>query len=247
MNGNGQGQATLPEEKSYEPVLQQVPVDKIIPTGPSTGSVKGQKVKYTIITLREKGEGYEVGDGNQRIREVKEKGDETVWAWVYPSSTPDLIFYSDAVVRNYRRRRNPIHEGEMVVALVNGGYSIKGIAKLLGTSVSVVETLIGIARLPEEIKAAGHEGKIAPSTMRLLAKMKPDKVAQALDILHDTGKLTASNVKDLRRREVRQRMATVPLFTFTEPSPKEKIQQQVRSLLHEYTKEEIQEWVSHTN
>ena len=133
-------------------------------------SIKEHGVFKPII-LKKSIKGYEIIAGERRVKASTIAGLSTVPAIVREFDDTEMM--EIALLENLQREDlNPIEEASAYVKIMEAkGLTHEELAKVLGKSQSYVTNMIGILRLPEEVKDLVIDEKISMSHARILSKM----------------------------------------------------------------------------
>ena len=133
-------------------------------------SIKEHGVFQPII-VKKSIKGYEIIAGERRVKASTIAGLSTVPAIVREFDDTEMM--EIALLENLQREDlNPIEEASAYVKIMEAkGLTHEELAKVLGKSQSYVTNMIGILRLPEEVKDLVIDEKISMSHARILSKM----------------------------------------------------------------------------
>ncbi len=134
-------------------------------------SIKEHGVFQPII-VKKAINGYEIIAGERRVRASKMAGKETIPAIVREFSDQDMM--QIALLENLQREDLNAIEEAMAYKMMIDRLSLtqEELAKKLGKSRSHVTNMIGILRLPDEIKDMVVTGKLSMSHARFLSKQE---------------------------------------------------------------------------
>ena len=133
-------------------------------------SIKEHGVFQPII-VKKSIKGYEIIAGERRVKASTIAGLSTVPAIVREFDDTEMM--EIALLENLQREDlNPIEEASAYVKIMEAkGLTHEELAKVLGKSQSYVTNMIGILRLPEEVKDLVIDEKISMRHARILSKM----------------------------------------------------------------------------
>jgi ParB-like chromosome segregation protein Spo0J len=185
---------------------------------------------------------FEVIDGARRLDDAKREGMERVPATILPPETSDLEAAAHRITANLSRRANPAHESEALQRLYDAyrqeGLSAeeapKAIAAALGISLGVVKQRLKLNSLPIELRQAVAEGKVAASVAGSIANLSQDQQRVLAESFIQTGKLSATDVAEVRRVEREEQLAGLGealLALDGRPEPVEVFKQAIRQAL----------------
>jgi ParB family chromosome partitioning protein len=148
-------------------------------------SIKEHGVFQPII-VKKSINGYEIIAGERRVRASRMAGKETIPAIIRDFSDEDMM--QIALLENLQREDlNAIEEATAYKMMIDRlSLTQEELAKKLGKSRSHITNMLGILRLPEEIKDLVISGKLSMSHARFLSK-ETDIVAMkkmALEIVN---------------------------------------------------------------
>ena len=133
-------------------------------------SIKEHGVFQPII-VKKSIKGYEIIAGERRAKASRIAGLSTIPAIVREFDDTEMM--EIALLENLQREDlNPIEEANAYVKIMEAkSLTHEELAKVLGKSQSYVTNMIGILRLPEEVKTLVVDNKIPMSHARILSKM----------------------------------------------------------------------------
>lgn len=161
-------------------------------------SIKEHGVFQPII-VKKSIKGYEIIAGERRVKASRLAGRETVPAIVRDFNDSEMM--EIALLENLQREDlNAIEEANAYVKIMEAkNLTHDELAKVLGKSQSYVTNMIGILRLPEEVKKLVIDNKISMSHARVLSKMSDrDTIIQLANRIIKEG-LSARNLEDIAR------------------------------------------------
>lgn len=158
-------------------------------------SIKEYGVVEPII-VKKSIKGYEIVAGERRTKAAKIAGLISIPAIVKDFTDDEMM--EIALLENIQREDlNPIEEAESVNAIINSrGLTQEEFAKKFGKSRSYITNLLGILKLPEEVKDMVKDKKISMSHARSLSKL--DDQEKMVNIAHKIVKENL-NVRDIEK------------------------------------------------
>jgi len=138
-------------------------------------SIKEHGVFQPII-VKKSIKGYEIIAGERRVKASLLAGLDTVPAIIREFDDTEMM--EIALLENLQREDlNPIEEATAYVKIMDAkGLTHDELARVLGKSQSYVTNMIGLLRLPEEIKDYVVENKLSMTHARILSKMSDKDV-----------------------------------------------------------------------
>lgn len=138
----------------------------------------GKRNLINPITLRKKGERYEIKQGNRRYLAAKSLGWITIKALVGETSDDDVEL--DMIHENlHREDMTPIEEAKAMKRLIEReGYDKATVARMASKSVGWVDSRLDLLAMPKELRDAVDCGAISIGGARELSKITDD-VARA--------------------------------------------------------------------
>ena len=133
-------------------------------------SIKQHGVFQPII-VKKSIHGYEIIAGERRVKASKMAGLSTVPAIIREFNDTEMM--EIALLENLQREDlNPIEEANAYIKIMEAkNLTHEELAKVLGKSQSYVTNMIGLVRLPEEVKQMVIEEKLSMTHARILSKM----------------------------------------------------------------------------
>lgn len=133
-------------------------------------SIKVHGVFQPII-VKKSIHGYEIIAGERRVKASKMAGLTTVPAIVREFDDTEMM--EIALLENLQREDlNPIEEATAYIKIMEAkGLTHEELAKVLGKSQSYVTNMIGLVRLPDEVKQMVIDNKLSMTHARILSKM----------------------------------------------------------------------------
>jgi ParB family chromosome partitioning protein len=126
---------------------------------------------------------YEIGAGHRRFRAATTAGVDRLPALIREMN--DIEFLELLVLENDQREDvHPLEEATGYQALMKSaaGYDVAGIAERVGRSVKYVYDRVKLLALTKEAQKVFLEGKITAGHAILLARLKPEDQARALNV-----------------------------------------------------------------
>lgn len=200
----------------------------------STGGAKSANAKSIaalglrgVITLKRIAPNsryhFEVVDGSRRLNTARDKGLEHVQAEVLPEETDRAEAAALRFMLNLGRSPNPMHEAEALQEVIDACLAdgipqmeVRGyITRTLGISTSVINQRLGLLMLPAALRQGVKDGKIAAGVAAKIANLPRAQQQQLVEDLETRGKLTGSDVQDVRRVKQEAVLAELPENLFT--------------------------------
>jgi ParB-like chromosome segregation protein Spo0J len=139
--------------------------------------------------------GYEVVEGRRRLQSLLRLGRETAEVVV----NPNVDDAADAsIISNYIRSENPIQAARVVWKRLDEGESDKDFANRVGINVAQVRALRDMRKLLPELIEAVESGAMKSWAARMAARHPEHVQKQLVERLHENGKVTADDVKEVR-------------------------------------------------
>ena len=141
-------------------------------------SIKEHGVIQPII-VKKSIKGYEIVAGERRYRASILAGKETIPAIIKDLTDNEMM--EIAVLENLQRENlNVIEEAEAYHSLMNNlNLTQEQVAQRVGKSRSHITNLLGLLKLPEEVKEMVKENKISMAHARTLSKLEdPEKIKE---------------------------------------------------------------------
>lgn len=197
-------------------------------------SIKEHGVIQPII-VKKSIKGYELIAGERRTRASKIAGKETIPAIVRDLSDQEMM--EIALIENIQREDlNPIEEAEAFAKIIEtGNLTQEEAAKKFGKSRSYITNILGLLKLPEEVKKYVRENKITMGHARVLSKLEDESqiislanqiIEQSLSV-RETEKL-ASTDNINRRNKIKREPIYSAKHTIYEGIMREKIGTKVK-------------------
>jgi ParB-like chromosome segregation protein Spo0J len=177
---------------------------------------------------------YELCDGQDRIGNLIAFGFEEVDAVVLPQETTDAEAALIGFLANVARRDNPIDEALKLKRVLDTGIAIDELAALIGVPKATLEQRGNLLELPAALIEAAKNGVMGASVALAITKLPQGEQTQLADILKQHGKLTANDVKTVRRVRKEENLAELEEALFSEhdfPSPLETFKRAVLTAL----------------
>lgn len=144
-------------------------------------SIKEYGVVQPVI-VKKSIKGYELIAGERRTKAAKIAGLKTIPAIIKDFSDQEMM--EIALVENIQREDlNPIDEATSINNIIKlRGYTQEEFANKFGKSRTYVTNILGILKLPEEVKKLVEKRSISMSHARVLSKMDDDE--KIIDLAH---------------------------------------------------------------
>lgn len=164
---------------------------------------------------------FEVIDGARRLDTLTAGGPVVIDALVLPVETRDEDARAATAALNLSRAPNPMEEAYSFDSLVKAGHAVEQIAKELGISSAKIRSRLSLLRLPESVKRAVEQKRVAIGVAVRAARLPEDDQAYLANRLAVSGTLTAEDVDNARRARREQAVANLPteLFAPRRPDP----------------------------
>lgn len=151
-------------------------------------SIKEHGVVQPII-VKKSIKGYELVAGERRTRASRLAGLKTIPAIIRDFNDEEMM--EIALIENIQRENlNPIEEAlayDQIIKATN--MTQENIAQKFGKSRSYITNMLGLLKLPDEVKNKVEEGKISASHARTLSKMSDEK-----EIINLANKIVKENI-----------------------------------------------------
>ena len=133
-------------------------------------SIKEHGVIQPII-VKKSIKGYEIIAGERRVKASRMAGLDTIPAIVREFDDTEMM--EIALLENLQREDlNPIEEANAYIKIMEAkNLTHEELAKVLGKSQSYVTNMIGLVRLPDEVKQMVIDEKLSMTHARILSKM----------------------------------------------------------------------------
>jgi ParB/RepB/Spo0J family partition protein len=168
-------------------------------------------------------EQYDLIAGRRRILASIECGFEMVPAVI--EIEPGEVDHIDlsALSDHALRRSNPAAELQQIQRLINDGFTPEQIAAQTGMKIGTIRARLKLLNLTEDLLSAFVEGSITFAAAEAAAKLPESAQEELSELLDESGKLTAADVKQSRKIQQRAAVQTLDdlgdLFTqHTTPS-----------------------------
>ena len=145
------------------------------------------------------GHGWAIADGRRRLAAARATGRAYIPAMIFPAGTPAHLAHSMALVANLHRRPNPASELAAVEELARAGFPPERIALDLRLSLTVVQARMRLASLPEALRAALADGRMALSVAERAARLPERGLQRLVDVLDEAGRVTGADVAATRQ------------------------------------------------
>ena len=156
------------------------------------------------IIVRPRGNGFELIAGERRLRAVQELGWQQVPAVVKDADDQTLLTL--ALIENLQRNDlSPIDEAQGYQRLIEQFHVAQAeVARMVGKNRSTVTNLLRLLRLPAELRAMVHDGRLSEGHARALLALDSDDAMLAL------GREAAEAGLSVREVEARVRNGGAP-------------------------------------
>lgn len=152
-----------------------------------TNSIKEHGVFQPII-VKKSIKGFEIIAGERRVRASKRAGKTSVPAIIRDFTDAQMM--EIALLENLQRENlNAIEEATAYVLLLKKlNLTQDELSKKVGKSRSYITNIVGILRLPSEVKELVTDGKISMSHAKILSKMEnPEQIKEIAHKITDEG------------------------------------------------------------
>lgn len=190
MPRSNEPQFEILPERPIQPELQWVPLgyldyDTMPYSAEFRESIRRQGVFQSIAVVAQPNGRYLMADGRRRagaLRDVAEDRapdgdwrDAVIPALVFPEGTPRHVAAAIALAANMQRTSNPISELEEIEALFRAGANAEEIAAQLHLPINTIHARMRLAALPDVLRDAVKEGRIAPSVAMQIVRLDPSR------------------------------------------------------------------------
>lgn len=153
------------------------------------------------IIVKKSIKGYEIIAGERRFRASKLAGLETIPAIVRPFTDDQMA--EVALLENIQRENlNPIEEAIAYKQLLEKrNLTHESLSVKVGKSRSYVTNILGLLRLPDEVKELVSKGKISMGHARTLSKLEDPEEIIRLAHKIDEDSITVRDVEDLSKEK----------------------------------------------
>lgn len=164
---------------------------------------------------------FEVIDGARRLDTLTAAGPLVIDALILPLETRDEDARAATAALNLSRAPNPLEEAYSFDSLAKAGYRVEKIAKELGISSAKIRSRLNLLRLPEPIRRAIEQKRVALGVANRVAHLPEPDQAHLVNVLATNGTITSSDVDAVRRVRREQSLASLPneLFAPARPDP----------------------------
>lgn len=132
------------------------------------------------IVARSMGDHYQIVAGERRVRAARLAGLDTIPAIVRPLTDAQALEIM-VVENNQRQDVNPLEEGDGFARLLGYGYELEKLAERIGRSTKYIYDRIKLRDLTPVGRQLLLDGRMTAGHGILLARLKPDDQARALD------------------------------------------------------------------
>lgn len=156
---------------------------------------------FQPIIVKKSIKGYEIIAGERRVKASRLAGMTTVPAIIREFNDTEMM--EIALLENLQREDlNPIEEANAYVKIMQAkNLTHEELAKVLGKSQSYVTNMIGILRLPEEVKDLVVDNKLPMSHARILSKMSDSDVIIKLARRVINENLSARSLEEIAKND----------------------------------------------
>jgi ParB/RepB/Spo0J family partition protein len=169
---------------------------------------------------------YEVLAGRRRVLAAKIVGLEMI-----PAIVRTGIYYADArasaitIEAQRHFNSNPVAEYRAIKKLIADGYTREMISTSLGLPSERIDKLLQLGSLPDNLLDAVQNRKVSITTAQNVAKLAPVYQKQAVDKFDESGKLTGSDVDEIKTVRKKETVQNVQAASAKhEPTLREKIE-----------------------
>ena len=167
-------------------------------------SIKEHGVFQPII-VKKSIKGYEIIAGERRCRASKLAGKETIPAIIRDFTDEQMM--EIALLENLQRENlNAIEEAEAYKTMIEKlGLTQEELAKRVGKSRSHITNILGLLRLPNEVKILVAKNEISMSHARIISKL--DSEEKMIELAHQVieGKMPVRKVEDISNNSEMQK------------------------------------------
>ena len=245
------GAEPTPLFEKPEASLERVAVADIEPWssgGARSRSAKGIAVLGLrgVVELRRLPPGgryrFEVIDGSRRLNNARDTGLEFVNAEVLPQETDRVEVAALRLMLNLGRSPNPLQEAEALREVFDA-YRAEGVpeaevpgavARRFGVSPKIVNQRLRLLTLPPALQVGVAEGKVAAGVAAKIVNLSATHRNELVTALAEKGKLTAADVKKVRRAKQAAVLAELPENLFAPPkNPHERARRALEGFIRE--------------
>jgi len=157
---------------------------------------------------------YSLVDGNRRVMAAREMELDRIPARVVPELDDTAAL---TLALNGSRQDNPVTEYLAIKSFLERGLSESDIAKATGYPAAKIRARLALDNLHLELFAALSAQTITAAVAEAAAKLGPEPQKRLVEKLADDGRLTSTDVREVRQAEVACAVAELPFDPF-EPS-----------------------------
>lgn len=161
---------------------------------------------------------YYVLHGHRRLTALRQMGEETVRAHIYPLHTFETEYILQVMASTSATQEiHPLRKGEHILKTTDElGWSVEHCASVYGMSIAEARLAVQMARETPAMRQRLLNGEISVSTYRLRVRNLPPELK---DRIVEMDRPTISNVTELVRRESRtseQQLDALPIDAVSE-------------------------------
>lgn len=215
---------------ALKPTSEVIRLDQIVDrqtygaTSPAQVAIRRLGNLGGIIVQATPSGGYALVDGRRRVAALEGQGVTEAAVTVLPvDADPNAVAL--ATLAKNAGRPNPIHEGEMILELIEAGLSVKDIAATTGWSEGTINNRLSLMGAPGWAFDFAKEGRIAPSMLAQLARLSNAHIDRLKTVAHErdaAGKkrvLAAADLKEARTAATREAIDALPDALFAPVLP----------------------------
>lgn len=167
-------------------------------------SERGQLVPV-ILNAPEGGGKFTIIDGRRRVAAARAIGLTDLSAEVH--QVDSLVEAALTATANAVRSDNPENELEAIEVLANAHYTDSQISQATGMTVATIRKRKRLLVLPEDVRAAIREGRLAIGVAEKLASLSPAIREKAIAFWREHGKLTLADLRELSQVDRQEAIA----------------------------------------
>lgn len=222
LQGTASQLVLIPDERG-EAIFQNVLLSALPPDSQLYGDAPDAAVVESVerfgilqpVILVERGLGYSVADGRNRIKAARSAKLISVPAMVYPNgwAIVDVL----TLIANSQRRANAIADLRAIEGLVRHGATEQDMCEATGLSTTELRARMRLQGLIEPMRAAVEAGRIKVSLAGQVAKLSAPLQRQLVETLHKRGLVTGADVKAVTRAKRQDAFSALPPELFDTP------------------------------